>query len=54
MGSFVTVEAHEEVEHKRHSCKLSTEQILVTNREDMNLKMHRLQLGLKHIKFSND
>lgn len=36
MGSFVTVE-HEEVEHKRHSCKLSTEQILVTNRADKNL-----------------
>ena len=36
MGSFVTVEAHEEVEHKRHSCKLSTEQILVSNRADIN------------------
>ena len=60
MGSFVTVE-HEEVEHKIHSCKLSTEQILVTNRADMNLKMCRLQLGfwraiicLKYIEFLND
>ena len=35
MGSFVTLEL-EEVEHKRHSCRLSTEQIWVKNRADVN------------------
>ena len=37
MSSFVTVEAHEEVEHKRHSSKLSTEQISVSIQAGINL-----------------